>query len=337
MAFSLDYNTLNDIPKPDLPYVVDYEFSVVEHLPPEPLEIKSFFLKSDEAHKRENTDVLTRCLTRDPIPGRLGSRCLRLKIRKVIRVGDEKTSQIVLVDVISGQLSNTRVAAKLYDPLYHDHSSDDVDPFLFVDVEYARESAAYRYLHGQEEKCIPDYYGSYSMKISHSGQQFRTVRLILLEYVDGSPMTTLRADVSPDFRKAVMKQIVNVESQLYKINLRHGDIYPRNIIIQAINSDLSKLCIKFIDFGHAAVGRSPDPRNDDLERMFLPGIYTSPLLRWFKTHGREPVCHFEQWIDWDWNKWLLETYRSDIENITPEMKHNWLPPSVSHQFLPEIN
>lgn len=53
MAFSLDYNTLNDIPKPDLPYVVDYEFSVVEHLPPEPLEIKSFFLTSDEAHERK--------------------------------------------------------------------------------------------------------------------------------------------------------------------------------------------------------------------------------------------------------------------------------------------
>lgn len=38
MAFSLDYNTLNDILKPGLPYVVDYEFSVLEHLLPKPLE-----------------------------------------------------------------------------------------------------------------------------------------------------------------------------------------------------------------------------------------------------------------------------------------------------------
>ncbi|PYI05941.1 hypothetical protein BO78DRAFT_139100 [Aspergillus sclerotiicarbonarius CBS 121057] len=334
MALSSDYNTFNDIPKPGLPYVEGYEFSVIEHFPPEPL-ITSFILTPDEATKRENIDVLTRCLTRNPIPGRRGSRCLRLKIREAIRVGDEKTSQIVLVDVISGQLSSTRVVAKLYDPLYYGHSNDDVDPFIWVDVEYTRESAAYRYLHGHGQKCgsIPDYYGSYSMDIRHSDHQVRTVRLILLEHISGHPLTTLHPSDFPDsFWKAVMKQIVDVESQLYQINLRHGDTHPRNVMIQGDKIDPSEPHVKFIDFGHASVGRSPNPQNSDQETRFLPGVYISPLLRWFQSRGREPVCHFEEWINWNWNEWLLGAYRSDKESITPEMIRKWLPASMRQQF-----
>ena len=188
------------------------------------------------------------------------------------------------MDVISGQLANTRVVAKLYDPLYHDHS-DYTDPFLYVDLEYARESAAYKYLHDREGKGIPEYYGSYSTEISHPGQGSRTVRLVLVEYVDGVPMTTLPTDVSQDFRKAVMKQVVDIESQLYKINLRHRDIHPQNIIIQGINTDLSKLCIKFIDFGRAAIGRSPDPTDYECDFTLFQHFKVSiALMRFYDNH-----------------------------------------------------
>ena len=76
----------------------------------------------------------------------MGSQSLLLRIRDILQVGDERTLQVVLVDVISSQLANTCVVAKLYDPLYHNHS-DYTDPFLYIDLEYARESAAYKYLH----------------------------------------------------------------------------------------------------------------------------------------------------------------------------------------------
>lgn len=36
MSFSLDFNTLNDIPKPSPPYVEGYDFFVTEYFPPEP-------------------------------------------------------------------------------------------------------------------------------------------------------------------------------------------------------------------------------------------------------------------------------------------------------------
>ncbi|PWY64966.1 hypothetical protein BO94DRAFT_504973 [Aspergillus sclerotioniger CBS 115572] len=332
MALSLDYNTLNDIPKPDLPYTKGYEFSVIEHFPPEP-HIKSFNLTPDEAAKRETIDVLTRALTRKPIPGQQGSKRLRLKICDTIRVGDGKTSQIVLVDVISGELSKTHIVAKLYDPLYYDHSNDDVDPFIFIDVEYTRENAAYRYLHGKKQNGIPDFYGSYSMDIRYSDHQSRTVRLILLEYISGDFMTTLDPNNFCDrFWKTVMKQIVDLESQLYKINLRHGDVHPRNVIIKNHDIKLAEPGVIFIDFGFASIGRSPNPQNNIYEKKFLPGVYISPLLRWFKARGREPICNFENWITWDWNGWLLGNYLFDKENITPEMIRKWLPPSMRQQF-----
>ena len=73
----------------------------------------------------------------------------------------------------------------------------------------------------------------------------------------------------------------------------------------------------------------------EFEEEFLLGIYISPLLRWFPG-DKEPVSKFEEWIDWDWNEWLLETYWLDIKDITFDMKDKWLFPGVGEWFLPEI-
>ena len=55
--------------KPDLPYIVGHEFSVVKHVPPQPLEIKSSPLMLDEIAERQNKDALTLCLARNPLGG----------------------------------------------------------------------------------------------------------------------------------------------------------------------------------------------------------------------------------------------------------------------------
>ncbi|KAB8262157.1 hypothetical protein BDV32DRAFT_136854 [Aspergillus pseudonomiae] len=331
MTLSLDFNTLNDTPKPDLPYVEGYEFSALEFSPPKPQTKPAFGLTPEEAFQRENTDVLARCLAKKAFPGQPGSHTLRLKIREPIRVGDGKTSQIVLVDVVSGQ-GATPIVAKIYDPLYYDHSNDDVDPFLYVHIEHNRETAAYRHLQGCAEKHVPEYYGSYTMDISYSKGQFRTVGLILSEYINGESMDTLQPqNFTQPVRKAIMQQIVNVESRLYEDNLWHRDTSPRNIIISTSN-----LHITFIDFGHASLGRSRDPTDKDQESRFLPGTYISPMLRWYRTRGREPVSNFEEWIDWDWNSWLFETYGSDRRMINADMIQRWVPPSARQEVASKL-
>lgn len=69
------------------------------------------------------------------------------------------------MEVVSGPHSGQRVVAKFYDPLYYDDGQDDVDPLLSVDVEYSRESTAYRYLLTRGQQHIPNFYGTYSLEL----------------------------------------------------------------------------------------------------------------------------------------------------------------------------
>ena len=161
MAFShipRDFHTITGTPKPDLPYTKGQEWTVTEHFPSEPPKSTSYTLDehADEQAEeqalieRRDVDALKRCVRHPPSSGQLGHHTLRLRIVDTIRVGDEKTSQIVLVVILSGQKHATRAVAKFYDPLYFDHTEFDVDPFQSADVEYMRESAAYRRLSARE-------------------------------------------------------------------------------------------------------------------------------------------------------------------------------------------
>lgn len=73
----------------------------------------------------------------------------------------------------------------IYDPLYYNHYSDDVDPFLCADREYRREVAAYTRLSTSDSVTrIPKYYGSCSLEIPAKDKS-RFVRLILIQKIEG--------------------------------------------------------------------------------------------------------------------------------------------------------
>ncbi|RAL03148.1 uncharacterized protein BO80DRAFT_14409 [Aspergillus ibericus CBS 121593] len=352
--FTDDYNTLHNIPKPALPYIPGFEFTITEHTPPNHRVIKKYLLTREEAFQRENTDVLTRCFNKSPLPGHTGSHTLRLKIRKQIRVSDGKSSQIVLVEVISNQLPETMpttLVAKLYDPLYWDHYQDSVDPFIYIDKEYATETAAYQHLHrqlhehGETTTHIPHFYGSYTTDITHpdtTPPRNRPVRLILLEHISGLPMDTLNPHtLSQATRKIILEQIITVESHIYKLGVDHFDTYPRNILIQhhphpspsspPSPSPEKNIQITLLDFGHAKIGRSPNPEIIP-ESDFLGGTYISPILRWTTNGRREPMDSYHEWVDWDWNDWIFEVYGADVGGITEEM-YQWLPYTMEEMIV----
>lgn len=165
-SLSLDYNTSNGLEKPKLPYLPGNQFSVVSHRPPPPTDGR-VSLTFKTARERELVDVVTRCQNRPPLEGKLiPKERFNLKTLETIRVGDGKSAQVVSVRILSGpRLVDLELVAKLYDPLYYDHSSDDADPFLCVDRHYTHETAAYVHLSGSVN-IIPRYYGSYSWKVS---------------------------------------------------------------------------------------------------------------------------------------------------------------------------
>ncbi|RMZ38481.1 hypothetical protein CA14_007780 [Aspergillus flavus] len=187
------------------------------------------------------------------------------------------------------------MVAKIYDPLYHDFSFNDEDPFLGVDYDYTHECAAYMHLSNLQGSVIPRFFGSYTLTID-LGENSRHVRLILIEHIDGLSMDRLNPEMFPrEERQEIMKQIINGESSLYTKYVLHEDLCPRNIIIQ---------------------------RNTTLgERQYLPGVAISPLLRWNVVYRRQ--AYFHDWIDWPWQAWLEAQYKDTEATITAEQREIW--------------
>lgn len=323
--WSLDYNTAHKIAKPPFPYVPGNELTVSRHniSPPPRIQVT---LQKATAREREQVDVLTRCLLHPPSEGELvPQESPRLQILDTIRAQDGKTSQLVTVRVLSGGssglLGRDDIVAKFYDPLYYNHYLDDVDPFRYVNREYAREAAAYSRLPGSRITGIPEYYGSYSLEIPVATES-RFVRLILIQKADEISMDKLDPrDLSLSQRQTIMKGILDIETQVYKHDVRNLDIHPRNVIVQNASSARPEIVI--VAFGLSYLGRSYAPEDGpEEEQAKLPGTYISPLLRWgVQNETHFLVMNFKEWITWNWNTWLKREHKDD--EVTDHMRTHW--------------
>ncbi|CAK7270136.1 hypothetical protein SEPCBS119000_003933 [Sporothrix epigloea] len=159
------------------------------------------------------------------------------------------------------------IVAKIFDPLYYYHNGD-LDIVELADMEYCREAFAYRHLmrEGVDGKFLPAYYGSYSLEVPLSEDQktffgqymgtdhpllrapdpFRRVHLILMERIDGQPMTSqlMYGDVnglSDEARLDVVASTLEAYSQLYFHGIAHGDLAPRNVFLEEFDlQDIEK-------------------------------------------------------------------------------------------------
>ncbi|CAK7218914.1 hypothetical protein SBRCBS47491_003667 [Sporothrix bragantina] len=150
------------------------------------------------------------------------------------------------------------IVAKIFDPLYYYHNGD-FDIVELADMEYCRETAAYRHLlrEGVDGKLLPAYYGSYSLEVPLTEDQIyflgqymgtdyallqvpkpvRRVRLILMERVEGQSMTSqlVYGDVnglSDEARLDVIASTFEAYAQLYFHGIAHGDLAPRNVFLK---------------------------------------------------------------------------------------------------------
>ena len=256
----------------------------------------------------ENADSLI------PSRGSLRSGFAELEIAQFIRAGDQQTSQLFAVRVLSSSSTthrlppaNETLVAKLYDPLYFDHEQDDADPFICVDLAYRREAAAYTQLKCLQGGPIPRYFGSYSlsMPVAYKGiTDARQVRRILMEHISGADLTQLRpSQFSQAERQTIMKAIVDAETALYNRDVANQDLYPRNVTIPNSNSapHVSQTQpIVFVDLDHAWTSRAPFPWCRD---HLLPGVPVTPLLRLIRCRPQ-----FTHWVDWNWPSWIEKHY-----------------------------
>lgn len=207
--------------------------------------------------------------------------------------------------------------AKFYDPLYHDR--DDANPFRAADYDYSHECASYKRLSELQGSVLPRFFGSYTFRTKIGGHT-RQIRLILLERVNGLPMSRLESKIfSTEERQAIMRQIIDGESALYAKDVRHEDLCPRNVLIE--RSELGRVRTVIIDLGKSVIGRSRNPSNSAEESQWFPGVSISPLLRWNIYYGYPNS--FGDWIDWPWQKWLEVQYKETESTITDEQRQRW--------------
>lgn len=89
-----------------------------------------------------------------------------------------------------------------------------------MDKYYTHEANTYMVLDELQGQQIPRYYGSYSLSLTVDSSRTRTVRMILVEYIQG----ITGADVQPETlsqsaRQRILMSIVDFESRIHEEDL----------------------------------------------------------------------------------------------------------------------
>ncbi|OJJ34690.1 hypothetical protein ASPWEDRAFT_182838 [Aspergillus wentii DTO 134E9] len=310
-----------ELPKPPIPYVKGWRFTVQSHTPPPPTPVtqNGCCNSMPEIEERRDLSAAERCLQNPPLPGKAGSTTLELEIVHLLKVKDGTNAQVFVINIIGSNPESSwpgqKVVAKVYDPLYHDDDDGYLNSFRCVDKHYTHEVASYENLSEFQGDAVPTFYGSYSLDIPVEGLGVRTVRLILVEYIPGILMKDANPqDFSQSARQQVMKKIIDFETDVYfKKDMCNEDISPRNVIMHPEGK------LVYIDFANVLFGRKTDDYFASTIDMFL-GQYISPLLRWT---NQDNAWDFQDWIDWDWEPWVKAEYAHTADTITQEQRERY--------------
>lgn len=316
------------LPKPPVPYSAKSRFTAKSHTASRPTPVVRgccINSESDRAERR-NLRPIDRCLKHPPLPGKEGYDTVSLEVVDPLKGGDGHNSQVFTARLLDFESTSqllpqkgTVLVAKIYDPLYFDDDEGHLNPFLCVDKYYTHEANTYMTLSEFQGQGIPRYYGSYSLSLSVNSVHTRTVRMILVDYIEGITMADAKPrNFSKSVRQSILKSIVDLESRIFEKDIWLTDLEPRNVIISSPDSD--RPGVVFIDFAHALFNR----RRDDpplLQLNYFLGEYISPVLRWKKIRGK--VDSFLGWIDWDWDPWLDAEFAHTVSSIKPGMRERW--------------
>ncbi|KAI1263542.1 hypothetical protein F5Y18DRAFT_120587 [Xylariaceae sp. FL1019] len=178
-----------------------------------------------------------------------------LIMEKPVRVGYWRCAAQVIVCTVVPQCGQPyRAVAKIFDPLYRQSVSDSgrhppFDITRDADEDYSLEASAYETLDraGLTGNLVPMYHGSwtFTLDIPCNGSQYqRSIRLILIEYLDGCTIADLITMDGVDgvpfpgsdaldekYRLDVMVQIVDAETRLVHNGVIHRDLAPRNVVL----------------------------------------------------------------------------------------------------------
>lgn len=128
---------------------------------------------------------------------------------------------------------------------------------------------------------IPEYYGSYSLDIPVGTSTKRHVRLILIQSIRGWSMRDICPRTVPQqVRQDIIKSLIEFDTLAYTRDIIIADKHTRNIMLTKTGDERMYITV-FINFGDVRFGRTGYYSHmPEIEEIFLPGTYVSPLLRW---------------------------------------------------------
>jgi serine/threonine protein kinase len=303
-------------------YNIGSKLNINPHQPLRPDGFDTQYPLLDDEDKSEMLSMspLQRCALHRPKGNRKYDQHIPLNVLSVLRSGPG--AQLLVIS--STDLAKKSLVAKVFDPLLYKHGQSgwdiDTDPFKQAEFDYAHESWAYSQLKHLQGTIIPQYYGSF---LFESSEDKRSVCLILLEKLRGRFLSDLNPiEFSQALRMTIVKAVIDAESCLYKEDLIHCDIHPRNICIEMQKNEVVRVTI--IDFAQVAFSRTPPDSPEWLQKAYEPGKSINPILRWHEFSGL--YDSMRPWVDWEWRSWLMTTYASSTAyaTVTMEMADTFL-------------
>jgi hypothetical protein len=248
-----------DPDKPNCPYVSGFKAEIRTHTPPPPFGgpryppatrpgVSDDYLSS----VTQSQHVLSHPFRDTPTPPM--PKTADLTVIRPLDIGNSRGAQVLLCS--ARQASHTQpftAVAKIYDPLYYSFSASlamgtPVDVVWRAESDYSKEAAAYEHLNEVHLSggFAPKYFGSWTftlpLKVSNKIHQ-RSVRLVLMEYIDGTSMLNVFAQnrgpyqerdafhLDLGYRLEVLARLLDGVVRQSHAGLGQRDLAPRNVML----------------------------------------------------------------------------------------------------------
>ncbi|CAN6666271.1 hypothetical protein TRVA0_038S00144 [Trichomonascus vanleenenianus] len=213
------------MPINELESVVEYpeypfeEMGLSSHIPPTLDEIKGRLTRQIEAKDAGSTsplEALTMVPASSAFSGKNGIEHITMRLTEEIdppRLNRQRLFQGIITSArrrsnlpaiwyYDGNKDRFEVVAEIFDPLCF----KGINPPAVADSAYARTAKTYETLTDRQSVLIPEYYGSYTMRVpvSNSSRKFREVRIILRKPIQGIGLNKFLSTCSPDDQLTIM-------------------------------------------------------------------------------------------------------------------------------------
>jgi hypothetical protein len=344
-----------DPEKPNCPYVPNFTVEIKAHIPPPPfgcrdygrgerqkVSIESLKSATQTEHVLNHPPLQTASL---PNPN-----AAQLTITKSLAIGNSRGAQLAVCSIAPKTSSATpfKAVAKIFDPLYYSFSdklvSVPVDTVRMADQDYSREAVAYEHLRKVDHtgSFTAKYFGSWTFTLSiiHANKKhLRPVRLVLIEYLDGSSIRDLYVQNKPgpnadldalhfdkEYRLGVLAKVLDGIVKQRHAGLDQRDLAPRNVILvpppyekPVPGKPMPLPRVVLVDYNNSIVYEKTIHGKPKFMASKLP---CNPM----QSYWTESLPEFAGWIPPEWygnpkhrREWLHHQFGESREYATPQL------------------